>query len=58
MMYECTVDALKLEGNTALHVFGTIVISINVGIATISSTYEQRIIRLIVNYTVVQKCEE
>ena len=40
MMYECTVDALKLEGNTALHVLRAIVISINVGIATISSTCE------------------
>ena len=58
MMYKCPVDALKLEGNTTLHVFGAIVISINVGIATISSTYEQRIIRLTINYTVVQKCEE
>ena len=58
MMYECPVDALKQEGNTALHVLGAIVISINVGIATISSTCEQRIIRLTVNYTVVQKYEE
>ena len=40
MMYEGTMDTLELESNTTLHVFGTIVIAINIGIATISSTWE------------------
>lgn len=40
MMYEGTMDTLELESNTTLHVFWTIVIAINIGIATISSTWE------------------
>ena len=52
MMYKGSVDTLKLESNTTLHVIRAIVIAVDVGIATISSTCEQETM-LIVAHTVL-----
>lgn len=40
MMYEGSVDALKLKSNATLHMLWTVVIAIDIGVATISSTCE------------------